>query len=455
MDYFRPPKSVLGETSPVSDLDELLSRLATHGSYSVSHTASGVPILVDTLNAYFSAYLERCAHQGLPSILLIWIPDKLFSSSPLGALSRRNRNCRVVRFDSDLQAIRSRTGVDKLAVSIPSRFGDESASCVNRDGPSALAVSAAVEVVISPSDEANDWRDGKTPRSVIFWNARSFRCEIRIHDLDRTAQNESSLAAPLLLRLAGAFGGTSESGRGVRLDTRLVAHEAGRTLADPEFFYRIRHYTREHDSYMVSEAKGSVGARPGGKSGHSPRSIFLVKGVQAWADFGLLMQSSDCVFQDVFCQYDQVRIDEARRSGSLPRKTISLTGYWLVLGTTNNVISHFIFESLKRTLYAANFVKFSVLVPPGTATHILEFLDLLIIQKLILRYEVGLRGTSYSADAFVYVCEDVRDFTCVDAMNFAMLGARLPPAGGRSPTKALCVAVRFGHVASFDKRGGC
>ena len=106
------------------------------------------------------------------------------------------------------------------------------------------------------------------------------------------------------------------------------------------------------------------------------------------------------------------------------RKITDLKGKWLTVHLQNNVISHFIFEVLKRVLFVARLTDFKLLftgVKP--ALHILEFFTTdSALKDRIEDIEIADPNHMYRPEKVILPFEDHREISSEDAYNFQWFG---------------------------------
>ena len=153
--------------------------------------------------------------------------------------------------------------------------------------------------------------------------------------------------------------------------------------------------------------------RPNGLKAHSHREIYIGNGFYHEPSSGLILDSSGDVVQDIDCSYDEARI----AAYVSPRREYSqekLSGAWLSVGTTNNHLGHFFYESLKRIYLAATQLKFSVLLPHGCGEMIVDIMSVLKRRAVINDFLIALPDRVYIPDRTVYVRDDVRDLNLAE-----------------------------------------
>ena len=108
-----------------------------------------------------------------------------------------------------------------------------------------------------------------------------------------------------------------------------------------------------------------------------------------------------------------------------PNRTIrNLDGIWMAVHNQNGIISHFIFEVLKRILYVARLKKFKLLL---TGEKLPKFLmDFFLVDSVlkdnILEIQVADPNTIYKADKTLVCFENEREMRPEDCLNFQWYG---------------------------------
>lgn len=184
---------------------------------------------------------------------------------------------------------------------------------------------------------------------------------------------------------------------------------------------------------QVSESDGRLTAkrkiynqRPGGHKTHSNREIYVGQQLFHEPTAGLLLDKNGAIVQDIDCQYDLVRIAANGQTKQFKRIE-RLQGAWLSVGTTNNVLSHFLFESLKRIYLASSLLSFSVILPSVTGEMIQEVMTSLRRRRVVKDFIIAEPNVLYQPGQTVYVRDDVRDMNLTEMLAFDRVHNCDPP----------------------------
>jgi len=106
------------------------------------------------------------------------------------------------------------------------------------------------------------------------------------------------------------------------------------------------------------------------------------------------------------------------------RQIISLKGTWMAVHLENNAVSHFLFEVLKKVLYAARVVKFGLLITGvKPAPHILEFFTVdSELKDKITDIKICNPDVFYKPQKSILAFEYHREFRPEDLLNFQWFG---------------------------------
>ena len=106
------------------------------------------------------------------------------------------------------------------------------------------------------------------------------------------------------------------------------------------------------------------------------------------------------------------------------RQIIPLKGTWMAVHLENNAVSHFLFEVLKKVLYAARVVKFGLLITGvKPAPHILEFFTVdSELKDKITDIKICNPDVFYKPQKSILAFEYHREFRPEDLLNFQWFG---------------------------------